>query len=191
MSKSLREVWYIDSVEMNLSCFIPGDRHDTAEKYIKRVYDIMEQHSLFISHGIIYTRPGSGKSFDDYLVSADTKMYQLKQQRKQKKDSNFLKGVDISSVPMMVDNNIQIMDREGHVCRVFDFLKLNNVNSVRLRIWNEPDKVPESKGIAVLHMFSRWLISLKNTKCIFCLIFIIQITGQIRDSRISLMRGRI
>ena len=22
--------------------FIPGDRHDTAEKYIKRVYDIME-----------------------------------------------------------------------------------------------------------------------------------------------------
>lgn len=65
--------------------------------------------------------PGSGKSFDDYLVSADTKMYQLKQQRKQKKDSNFLKGVDISSVPMMVDNNIQIMDREGHVCRVFDF----------------------------------------------------------------------
>ena len=61
------------------------------------------------------------------LVSADTKMYQLKQQHKQKKDSNFLKGVDISSVPMMVDNNIQIMDREGHVCRVFDFLKLNNV----------------------------------------------------------------
>ena len=130
--------------------FIPGDRHDTAEKYIKRVYDIMEQHSLFISHGIIYTRPGSGKSFDDYLVSADTKMYQLKQQRKQKKDSNFLKGVDISSVPMMVDNNIQIMDREGHVCRVFDFLKLNNVNSVRLRIWNEPDKVPESKGYCSL-----------------------------------------
>ena len=85
MSKSLREVWYIDSVEMNLSCLSPGDRHDTAEKYIKRVYDIMEQHSLFISHGIIYTKPGSGKSFDDYLVSADTKMYQLKQQRKQKK----------------------------------------------------------------------------------------------------------
>ena len=171
--------------------FIPGDRHDTAEKYIKRVYDIMEQHSLFISHGIIYTKPGSGKSFDDYLVSADTKMYQLKQQRKQKKDSNFLKGVDISSVPMMVDNNIQIMDREGHVCRVFDFLKLNNVNSVRLRIWNELIRCRSLRGIAVLHMFSRWLMSLKNTKCIFCWIFIIQITGQIRDSRISLMRGRI
>lgn len=57
--------------------FIPGDRHDTAEKYIKRVYDIMEQHSLFISHGIIYTRPGSGKSFDDYLVSADTRCISL------------------------------------------------------------------------------------------------------------------
>ena len=35
-------------------------------------------YTHLISHGIIYTRPGSGKSFDDYLVSADTKMYQLK-----------------------------------------------------------------------------------------------------------------
>lgn len=151
--------------------FIPGDRHDTAEKYIKRVYDIMEQHSLFISHGIIYTRPGSGKSFDDYLVSADTKMYQLKQQRKQKKDSNFLKGVDISSVPMMVDNNIQIMDREGHVCRVFDFLKLNNVNSVRLRIWNEPDKVPESKGYCSLTYVLEMAHVIKKYKMHFLLDF--------------------
>lgn len=151
--------------------FIPGDRHDTAEKYIKRVYDIMEQHSLFISHGIIYTKPGSGKSFDDYLVSADTKMYQLKQQRKQKKDSNFLKGVDISSVPMMVDNNIQIMDREGHVCRVFDFLKLNNVNSVRLRIWNEPDKVPESKGYCSLTYVLEMAHIIKKYKMHFLLDF--------------------
>lgn len=118
-------------------------------------------------------------------------MYQLKQQHKQKKDSNFLKGVDISSVPMMVDNNIQIMDREGHVCRVFDFLKLNNVNSVRLRIWNEPDKVPESKGYCSLTYVLEMAHIIKKYKMHFCLIFIIQITGQIRDSRISLMRGRI
>lgn len=64
---------------------------------------------------------------------------------------------------MMVDNNIQIMDREGHVCRVFDFLKLNNVNSVRLRIWNEPDKVPESKGYCSLTYVLEMAHVIKNT----------------------------
>lgn len=63
------------------------------------------------------------------------------------------------------------MDREGHVCRVFDFLKLNNVNSVRLRIWNEPDKVPESKGYCSLTYVLEMAHVIKKYKMHFLLDF--------------------
>ena len=88
--------------------FIPGDRHDTAEKYIKRVYDIMEQHSLFISHGIIYTRPGSGcllytsiefyynmdKSYEpEYAYDIKTAVDSFEDRLSQKADTNHLKVI--------------------------------------------------------------------------------------------------
>ena len=130
--------------------FIPGEDHVLTEKYIERVYNIMEQHNMYISHGIIYTKPGSGKSFDDYLVIADKQMYSFKQHHKKERKSSFLKGVDISSIPQLLDNGIHIKDKDGNVNRVFDLLKANNIDSVRLRIWNEPGNVPESGGYCSL-----------------------------------------
>ncbi|MFV0344006.1 MAG: arabinogalactan endo-beta-1,4-galactanase [Anaerocolumna sp.] len=59
----------------------------------------------------------------------------------------FLKGMDISFLPEMLDRGGKFLDQHGSQRNdVFDLLKENGVNSIRLRIWNEPENVPQSKG---------------------------------------------
>ena len=59
---------------------------------------------------------------------------------------NFLKGVDISSLPEHLDGGEKFYTADGRCVDAFDLLEENQVNSIRLRIWNEPECVPEAKG---------------------------------------------
>lgn len=59
---------------------------------------------------------------------------------------NFLKGVDISSLPEHLDGGETFYTADGRCVDAFDLLEENHVNSIRLRIWNEPECVPEAKG---------------------------------------------
>lgn len=58
----------------------------------------------------------------------------------------FIKGMDISFLPEMEDLGAKFLDESGNERNVFELLKENGVNSIRLRIWNEPENVPESGG---------------------------------------------
>lgn len=58
----------------------------------------------------------------------------------------FIKGMDISFLPEMIDRGAKFLDKEENERNVFELLKENGVNSIRLRIWNEPENVPESGG---------------------------------------------
>lgn len=58
----------------------------------------------------------------------------------------FLKGVDISSLPEHEDGGEAFYALDGRKVDAFTLLKENNINSVRLRIWNDPQSVPEAKG---------------------------------------------
>lgn len=130
--------------------FIPGVDNQSAESYIDRVNDMLHEKNIFISHGIIYTDPETNRSFDEYLALADKKMYHIKQSHKRGKNSGFKKGVDVSSIPELIDGGAAFKDANGNVCKIFNILKMNGINSVRLRIWNDPDNVPESKGYCSL-----------------------------------------
>ena len=59
---------------------------------------------------------------------------------------NFYKGVDISSLLELENNDLKLFNAEGKECEALDLCRENGVNSVRLRIWNEPSKVPEARG---------------------------------------------
>ncbi len=59
---------------------------------------------------------------------------------------DFIKGMDISGLPEVLDLGAVFYDRVGKQRNVFELIKENGVNSIRLRIWNEPDNVPEAKG---------------------------------------------
>ena len=130
--------------------FIPGVDSILVDSYMNRVTDILSDKGICISHGTIYTDTHGHKSFDEYLARADKKMYSIKQDHKKKKQPWFKKGVDISSIPELVDAGVSFYDAEGVRRDIFDILKENNINSVRLRIWNEPGNVPESKGYCSL-----------------------------------------
>lgn len=58
----------------------------------------------------------------------------------------FYKGMDISSLFERLDHNMQVLDEHQNPVEVFDILEKNNVNSIRLRIWNQPELVAESHG---------------------------------------------
>ena len=58
----------------------------------------------------------------------------------------FFKGMDISSLPEFLDYHGQVYDMDGTPCEVFDLLSRYGVNSIRLRIWNDPSQYPESGG---------------------------------------------
>ena len=58
----------------------------------------------------------------------------------------FIKGMDISFLPEMLESGAKFLDKEENERDVFELLKENGVNSIRLRIWNEPENVPESGG---------------------------------------------
>ena len=58
----------------------------------------------------------------------------------------FYKGVDISSLLEMENNGLKLYTEDGKECDALEMCKANGVNSIRLRIWNEPSNVPESGG---------------------------------------------
>lgn len=60
--------------------------------------------------------------------------------------SVFYKGMDLSFVPRGTDEGMQIKDFDGTVMEPLALAKKYGVNSVRLRLWNQPENVPESKG---------------------------------------------
>ncbi|MFU0826579.1 MAG: Arabinogalactan endo-beta-1,4-galactanase [Lachnoclostridium sp.] len=72
----------------------------------------------------------------------------LQNQTHQEKGINmeFIKGMDISFLPQMQDLGAKFLDETGKERNIFELLKENGVNSIRLRIWNEPENVPESGG---------------------------------------------
>ncbi len=60
--------------------------------------------------------------------------------------SLFIKGMDISSYPEMLDKQYTYYDFNGKEVNLLDFAKEQGFNYGRLRIWNEPERVPESGG---------------------------------------------
>lgn len=60
--------------------------------------------------------------------------------------SVFYKGMDLSFLPQGADEGMQVKDFDGTVTEPLALAKKYGVNSVRLRLWNEPEKVPEAKG---------------------------------------------
>lgn len=128
--------------------FIPDATTEKTDHFIEQVEKSLCSAHIHVSHGVIVTDPYSDNTLDDYLVMADQRMYQVKSARKEKyKNSySFLKGVDISSLPEKLDNGEKFYDVNGECMDVFTLLKKNNVNAVRVRIWNEPDKVEAAKG---------------------------------------------
>lgn len=58
----------------------------------------------------------------------------------------FIKGMDISSYPEMMDKQFKYYDFDGKEVNLLDFAKEQGFNYGRLRIWNEPKRVPESGG---------------------------------------------
>lgn len=63
---------------------------------------------------------------------------------------DFYKGMDLSGLPRYREEGMQIRDFDGTVSEPFALLKKYGVNSVRLRIWKDPDNVPESGGYCSL-----------------------------------------
>lgn len=58
----------------------------------------------------------------------------------------FIKGMDISSYPEMMDKGFRYYDFDRKEVNLLDFAMQQGFNYGRLRIWNEPSRVPESGG---------------------------------------------
>ena len=58
----------------------------------------------------------------------------------------FDKGMDLSFLPQGADEGMQVKDFDGTVMEPLALVKKYGVNSVRLRLWNQPENVPEAKG---------------------------------------------
>lgn len=84
---------------------------------------------------------------------------------------NFLKGVDISSLPEHLDGNEVFYTADGRCVDAFELLAENNINSIRLRIWNEPKNMPESKGYCDLNYTIEMAKKVKEHKMHFMLDF--------------------
>ncbi|MBP3887844.1 MAG: glycosyl hydrolase 53 family protein [Cellulosilyticum sp.] len=57
----------------------------------------------------------------------------------------FLKGMDISGLPELEDMGKHFYDKKGNEREIFDLLKENGVNAIRLRIWNNPENNEDKK----------------------------------------------
>lgn len=58
----------------------------------------------------------------------------------------FKKGMDISFLPELEDKGMKIRDFDGNEIDGFELVKKYGVNAIRLRLWNHPENVEESKG---------------------------------------------
>ncbi len=64
--------------------------------------------------------------------------------------TDFYKGMDISFLPEFLEEGMQIKDFDGAITEPFALIASYGVNAIRLRIWNNPELVPESKGYCSL-----------------------------------------
>lgn len=58
----------------------------------------------------------------------------------------FQKGMDLSFLPELEDTGTEIKDFDGTVTDALTLVQKYGVNSVRLRLWNQPENVKETKG---------------------------------------------
>ena len=61
-------------------------------------------------------------------------------------NSEFIRGMDISTYPEMLDKGYRYYDYDGNEVNLIDFAVSQGFNYARLRIWNDPHNVPEAKG---------------------------------------------
>lgn len=60
--------------------------------------------------------------------------------------NKFFKGMDVSSLPEYFDMGAQFYNGAGLDTDAFDLMEEYGVNSIRLRIWNQPELVKEARG---------------------------------------------
>lgn len=59
---------------------------------------------------------------------------------------DFIRGMDISSYFEMKDKGYRYYDEENHEVDVLEYAVKRGFNFARLRIWKEPERIPESGG---------------------------------------------
>ncbi len=64
--------------------------------------------------------------------------------------TDFYKGMDISFLPEFLEEGRKLKDFDGTITEPFALIKKYGVNAIRLRIWNNPENVPESRGYCSL-----------------------------------------
>lgn len=64
---------------------------------------------------------------------------------------DFYKGMDISFVPQVEADGTVAKDFDGTPMDMLELAKKYGVNAIRLRLWNEPENVPESGGYCSLN----------------------------------------
>lgn len=74
----------------------------------------------------------------------------------------FIKGMDISSYPEMMDKGHRYYDFDGNEVNVIDFAKEQGFDYGRLRIWNNPECVGESGGYCNLAHTRRMAAEIKK-----------------------------
>ena len=137
--------------------FIPYASREKVERFTGRVHDGLASRNIEVSTGVIYTDPESLSTPEEYLVMADKHMYEVKRARNSAvgekpivdapfESPKFLKGVDVSSIPEKEEKGLVFRDMDGIAADPMDLLVKYGINSVRLRIWNDPSNVPESGG---------------------------------------------
>ncbi len=83
----------------------------------------------------------------------------------------FYKGFDISSLLEMEDNGFKLYTEDNQECEALELCRMNGVNSIRLRIWNDPSSVPEARGYCDLEHTVRFAKRIKEKKLHFLLDF--------------------
>lgn len=84
---------------------------------------------------------------------------------------DFYKGMDISSLPQSLSEGMKVKDRDGSDISPFELLKKYGVNAVRLRLWNQPECVPDAKGYCNLEHTLQMAKKIKENGMSFLLDF--------------------
>ena len=106
--------------------------------------------------------------------------------------AEFIKGMDISTLLEQEACGARYFDN-GEEGDMLEILKRYGVNSVRLRLWNNPYDEDGNPYGAGTNDLEKTIIMAKRAKKLgrdFCLITIIVIFGRIRESRQYLKNGK-
>ncbi|MBO7096437.1 MAG: glycosyl hydrolase 53 family protein, partial [Lachnospiraceae bacterium] len=137
--------------------FIPYASREKVERFTGRVQESLAERNIEVSTGVIFTDPKSGLTPEEYLIMADKHMYEAKRARNSAaggrpivdrpfEQLKFLKGADVSSIPEKEEKGLVFRDADGKAKDPLDLIAGYGINSIRLRIWNEPSNMPESGG---------------------------------------------